>query len=56
MSTAGEVMQYEVLVERDVKVAMCDGIKLACDVYRPAHAGQAMTGTFPVILERTLYT
>src|SRR5262245_64620348 len=55
MSTAGEVMRYEVLVERDVKVAMRDGIKLACDVYHPAHTGQAVTGTFPVILERTPY-
>ena len=53
MSTAGEVMQYEVLVEHDVKVAMRDWIKLACAVYRPAHAGQAVTGTFPVILECT---
>src|SRR5437870_960720 len=55
MSTAGEVMQDEVLVERDVKVAMRDGIKLACDVYRPAHAGQTVPGTFPVLLERTPY-
>lgn len=35
MATAGEGMHYEVLVERDIKVAMRDGIKLACDVYRP---------------------
>src|SRR4029450_350422 len=55
MSTVGEVMQYEVLVERDVKVTMRDGIKLACDVYRPARAGQTAPGTFAVILERTPY-
>jgi putative CocE/NonD family hydrolase len=48
-------MQYEVLVECDVKVAMRDGIKLVCDVYRPARAGQTVPGTFPVILERTPY-
>ena len=52
---AGEVMPYEVFVERDVMVAMRDGIKLACDVYRPAHAGQAAAGGFPVLLERTPY-
>lgn len=48
-------MQYEVLVERDVMVAMRDGIKLACDVYRPAHDGQIVEASFPVILERTPY-
>ena len=47
--------RYDVLVERDVMVAMRDGIKLASDVYRPARAGQAVQGTFPVILERTPY-
>jgi predicted acyl esterase len=55
MATAGEGMHYEVLVERDIKVAMRDGIKLACDGYRPARGGEAATGTFPVILERTPY-
>lgn len=34
---------------------MRDGIELACDVYRPAQSGQAVTGAFPVILERTPY-
>jgi hypothetical protein len=48
-------MQNEVVVERDVIVTMRDGIKLACDVYRPARDGQPVTGAFPVILERTPY-
>jgi putative CocE/NonD family hydrolase len=48
-------MPYEVIVERNVMVRMRDGIKLACDVYRPAHHGQAATGRFPAILERTPY-
>ncbi len=48
-------MQDEVVVERDVMVAMRDGIQLACDVYRPASGGQAVAGAFPVILERTPY-
>jgi uncharacterized protein len=47
--------RYDVLVERDVMVPMRDGIKLASDVYYPARAGQAVQGTFPVILERTPY-
>lgn len=38
------------VVERDVMVAMRDGVKLAADVYRPAGAG-----AFPVLLERTPY-
>jgi len=48
-------MQNEVVVERDVRVTMRDGIKLACDVYRPARDGQPVAGAFPVILERTPY-
>jgi len=48
-------MQYEVKVERDIRVSMRDGITLATDVYRPAQDGQAVAGAFPVILERTPY-
>jgi hypothetical protein len=48
-------MHYDTLVERDVMVPARDGIKLACDIYRPAVAGQAAAGAFPVILERTPY-
>jgi putative CocE/NonD family hydrolase len=36
-------------------VTMRDGVKLACDVYRPAHNGQPAEGKFPAILERTPY-
>jgi putative CocE/NonD family hydrolase len=50
-----EVVSDEVVVERNVMVAMRDGIRLACDVYRPARNGQAIAGAFPVILERTPY-
>lgn len=42
-------------VERDVMAPMRDGVRLACDVYRPARDGQAVEGAFPVILERTPY-
>lgn len=40
-----------VIVQRDVMVAMPDGVELATDVYLPAGA----TGGLPVILERTPY-
>jgi predicted acyl esterase len=48
-------MHDDLLVERDIMVPMRDGIRLACDVYRPTTAGQTATGAFPVILERTPY-
>jgi len=48
-------MYDDMKVERAIMVPMRDGIKLACDVYRPAAAGQIVPGAFPVILERTPY-
>jgi predicted acyl esterase len=48
-------MHDDMRVERDIMVPMRDGIKLACDVYRPAVAGQIVPGAFPVLLERTPY-
>ncbi|MGZ8266132.1 MAG: CocE/NonD family hydrolase [Burkholderiales bacterium] len=41
---------YEVLVERDIMLAMRDGVRLATDLHRPAHAGEAVSGAFPVLL------
>lgn len=46
---------YEMVVARDVMVAMRDGVRLACDIYRPANDRRAASGAFPVILERTPY-
>ncbi len=46
---------FDVVVERDRRVPMRDGVHLATDVHRPARAGQALPGPFPVILERTPY-
>ena len=40
-----------VVVQRDVMVAMRDGIRLATDIYTPA----GIDGPFPVLLERTPY-
>lgn len=41
----------DVVVQRDVLVAMRDGIRLATDIYTPA----GIDGPFPVLLERTPY-
>ena len=41
--------------EKDVMIPMRDGVKLAADIYRPAHDGKAVEGKFPVILMRTPY-
>ncbi len=47
--------KYDVVLIKDVMIPMRDGVKLACDIYRPATNGQAVEGKFPVILERTPY-
>ena len=47
--------KYGMVVSRNVMIAMRDGVKLACDIYRPAINGQPAEGKFPVILERTPY-
>lgn len=46
----------EVRTERDIMVAMRDGVRLATDVYRPANGGEPLDGTFPVLLQRTPYS
>lgn len=46
---------YDVAVVHDVMVSMRDGVKLATDVYIPARNGQALTGPWPAVLERTPY-
>jgi putative CocE/NonD family hydrolase len=45
----------EITVERDVMVAMRDGVRLATDVYRPAVADAPAAVRRPVLLERTPY-
>jgi putative CocE/NonD family hydrolase len=54
-ATAHENGDFEVVVERDVMIAMRDGVKLATDIHRPARHATAATEKFPVILERTPY-
>jgi uncharacterized protein len=47
--------KYDIAVFKDVMVPMRDGVKLACNIYRPALNGKLVEGKFPVILERTPY-
>lgn len=46
----------EVHLESNVMVAMRDGVRLACDIYRPAKSGAPIEGTFPVLLSSTPYS
>ena len=47
--------EYQVIAEKDVKIAMPDGVRLAADIYRPARAGKPADGRFPALLTRTPY-
>jgi len=49
------VCAADYVVEKDVMVAMRDGVKLATDVYRPAVNGKAVDERLPVILSRLPY-
>jgi uncharacterized protein len=51
----GSWQQYDWARESDVMVPMRDGVRLATDIYRPALNGQALSGPFPVLMERTPY-
>ena len=46
---------FDVIVQRDVMVAMRDRVQLATDIYLPARNGQPLPARAPVILERTPY-
>ena len=46
---------FGVALAKDVMVPMRDGIRLATDVYRPAHDGELVEGSYPTILCRTPY-
>jgi uncharacterized protein len=50
-----EILSDEVIVHRDVMVAMRDGVRLATDIYRPAHGGRPIEAAAPALLERTPY-
>jgi putative CocE/NonD family hydrolase len=46
---------YDVAVAVNVMVPMRDGVRLATDVYMPAHGGTCAPGRFPVLVSRTPY-
>lgn len=46
---------FDVTQQRDVMVAMRDGVRLATDIYFPATNGARVDRRLPVILERTPY-
>ena len=48
-------MTRDSMLETDQRIRMRDGVALSADIYRPAAAGEAMSGRFPVLLERTPY-
>jgi putative CocE/NonD family hydrolase len=43
------------VVERNIKVNMRDGVKLALDLYKPLNNGSPADGRFPTLLVRTPY-
>lgn len=47
--------EFDSHVKSEVMVPMRDGVRLATDVYRPAVAGEAAEGRFPVLLFRSPY-
>jgi putative CocE/NonD family hydrolase len=46
---------YGIVLAKDLKVSMRDGIKLATDVYRPARDGELVSGRWPAIVCLTPY-
>jgi putative CocE/NonD family hydrolase len=51
----GRPAQYGVRVEKNVMIAMRDGVRLAADLYRPEEGDQPAPGRFPALLTRTPY-
>src|SRR5437762_7999050 len=47
--------EFDVVVEKDVRVAVRDGTKLALDLYLPAREGKPIGDKLPVLLSRTPY-
>jgi putative CocE/NonD family hydrolase len=54
-SRAPQAPAYEVVVTKDVMIPTRDGVRLATDLYRPAHNGVAVPDRLPVLLHRTPY-
>ena len=45
----------EVIIEKNIMVAVRDGVRLALDLYRPGKGGKVLAGSFPTLLVRTPY-
>jgi uncharacterized protein len=52
---ATSTASFEVVVEKDIKVPVRDGVKLALDRYLPGRDGKAIAGQHPTLLVRTPY-
>ena len=55
MSSQSSQPEYEVVIQRNRRVRMRDGVTLATDVYLPARDGVAVDGPWPTLLTRTPY-
>ncbi|MBB6261445.1 hypothetical protein FHS77_002000 [Paenochrobactrum gallinarii] len=53
--TSATLVADDVIVHRNVMIAMRDGVHLATDIYRPSKDGKPVEKPLPVILERTPY-
>lgn len=51
----GSAIQYDVVSQANVMIPMRDGVRLAMDLYFPAHYGRRVPGEFPTLIERTPY-
>src|SRR5438105_2937567 len=47
--------RYEVVVEKDIRIPVRDGTRLALDLYLPAQDGKPVPGKHPTLLARTPY-
>lgn len=47
--------EYDVVVQKNIRVPVRDGVQLAADLYLPARAGKRVEGPLPAVLERTPY-
>jgi uncharacterized protein len=46
---------HEIVIARDIRVPMRDGVRLATDLYLPAREGEPLPGPWPALLARTPY-
>ncbi len=55
MTREHSLPEYEIVIQRNRRAPMCDGISLATDIYLPARDGVALPGPWPTLLTRTPY-